>query len=72
MPSFSHEALVELFRNAPDLAAQLLRAALHLELPEYTEARLASSDLTELVPTEFRADAVGSRGHDRERHTLAA
>lgn len=47
-----------LFRNQPELAAQLLREALHLELPAYTEARLASSDLTEVVPTEFRADAV--------------
>ena len=27
-------------------------------MPAYTEARLASSDLTEVVPTEFRADAV--------------
>ena len=58
MPSLDHELLIELFRNQPELAAQLLRDALHLELPAYTEARLASSDLTELVPTEFRADAV--------------
>jgi hypothetical protein len=58
MPSLDHESLVLLFRNQPELAAQLLRDALHLELPAYTEARLASSDLTEVVPTEFRADAV--------------
>ena len=58
MPSFDHESLVLLFRNQPELAAQLLREALHLDLPAYTEARLASSDLTEVVPTEFRADAV--------------
>jgi hypothetical protein len=58
MPSLDHELLIELFRKQPELAAQLLRDALHVELPAYTEARLASSDLTELVPTEFRADAV--------------
>lgn len=58
MPSLDHESLIQLFRNQPELAAQLLREALHLELPAYTEARLASSDLTEVVPTEFRADAV--------------
>jgi len=58
MPSLDHESLIVLFRNQPELAAQLLRDALHLELPAYTEARLASSDLTEVVPTEFRADAV--------------
>src|SRR6478752_5186532 len=54
MPSLDHESLVLLFRNQPELAAQLLREALHVELPAYTEARLASSDLTEVVPTEFR------------------
>jgi hypothetical protein len=58
MPSLDHESLILLFRNQPELAAQLLRDALHLELPAYTEARLASSDLTEVVPAEFRADAV--------------
>lgn len=58
MPSLDHESLVLLFRNQPELAAQLLREALHVELPAYTEARLASSDLTEVVPAEFRADAV--------------
>jgi hypothetical protein len=58
MPSLTHETLILLFRNQPELAAQLLREALHLELPAYTEARLAPSDLTEVVPTEFRADAV--------------
>src|SRR3954469_11085545 len=58
MPSLGHESLILLFRNQPELAAQILREALHLELPAYTEARLASSDLTEVVPTEFRADAV--------------
>jgi len=57
MPSLDHESLILLFRNQPELAPQLLREALHLELPAYTEARLASSDLTEVVPTEFRADA---------------
>ena len=56
--SLDHDSLILLFRNQPGLAPQLLRDALHLELPAYTEARLASSDLTEPVPTEFRADAV--------------
>ena len=65
MPSLDHESLVLLFRNQPELAAQLLREALHLELPAYTDARLASSDLTEVVPTEFRADAVVLFGGDR-------
>ncbi|HEY2410552.1 MAG TPA: hypothetical protein VGI10_31330 [Polyangiaceae bacterium] len=58
MPSLDHDALILLFHNQPALAAQLLRDSLHVALPEYTEIRLASSDLTEVVPAEFRADAV--------------
>jgi hypothetical protein len=38
MPSQLHEALLLLFRNRPSLAPELLRDALHVELPEYTEA----------------------------------
>jgi hypothetical protein len=58
MPSLLHEALVELFRNRPALAAELLRDALGVELPAYTEARTDSAGLTEVVPTEYRADLV--------------
>lgn len=58
MPSQLHEALLQLFRNRPSLATELLRDTLHLELPAHTEARLESSDLTSLQPTEYRADLV--------------
>lgn len=58
MPSFLHDALVELFRNRPELAPELLREVLHVELPTYTEVRVESADLTQLVSTEFRADLV--------------
>jgi len=47
-----------LFHNRPELAATLLSEALHVPLPEYTEARLDSADLTDTVPTEYRADVV--------------
>jgi hypothetical protein len=30
MPSFAHEGLIELFRNRPELAPELLRDALHI------------------------------------------
>jgi hypothetical protein len=33
MPSLLHEALVLLFRNRPELAPELLRDALRIELP---------------------------------------
>jgi hypothetical protein len=58
MVSQLHEALLLLFRNRPTLAAELLRDALHVELPEYTEARVDSADLTDIQPAEYRADLV--------------
>jgi hypothetical protein len=58
MPSMAHEILVDLFKNRPSLAAELLVEALGLSLPPYTEARLASTDLTEIQPAEYRADVV--------------
>ena len=58
MPSQLHEALLLLFRNRPLLAAELLRDALHVELPRFHEARIESADLTDLQPAEYRADLV--------------
>jgi hypothetical protein len=56
MPSFHHEALLQLFRNRPLLAPELLRDALHQSLPQFTEARLQSAELTDIQPAEYRAD----------------
>lgn len=58
MPSPPHEVTIELFRNQPRLARQLLSEVLHVELPDCGEARLDSADLPQLQPTEYRADAV--------------
>ncbi|MFZ5891648.1 MAG: hypothetical protein ACOY0T_11395 [Myxococcota bacterium] len=58
MPSQLHEALLLLFRNCPDLAARLLREALGVPVPEYNEVRIESADLTQVTPTEYRADLV--------------
>jgi hypothetical protein len=58
MPSQLHEALLLLFRNRPTLAPELLRDALHFQLPAFTEARIDSADLTEIKPAEYRADLV--------------
>ncbi|WP_224368341.1 hypothetical protein [Hyalangium versicolor] len=58
MASMQHEGLLLLFRNRPTLAPELLRDALGLELPPYSEARVESAELTEVVPTEYRADLV--------------
>ncbi|WP_437278160.1 hypothetical protein WME90_44220 [Sorangium sp. So ce375] len=58
MPSVTHEALVELFKNRPALAAELLHDALGHPVPTFTEARVESSDFTEIVPSDRRADVV--------------
>ncbi len=58
MPSMAHEILVDLFKNRPPLAAEILAEVLGVSLPPYTEARLASTDLTEIQPAEYRADSV--------------
>ena len=57
MPSLTHEAIVQLLREHPVLAAQLLAMA-GVEVPEYDEIRVESSDLTQSAPTEYRADLV--------------
>jgi len=58
MPSLQHESLLLLFRNRPELAPELLRDALHVALPVYSEVRLDSAELTDINPAEYRADLV--------------
>jgi hypothetical protein len=53
-----HEVLVQLFRNRPELAPELLEQVLHLELPAFSEVRIGSEDVTELQPASYRADLV--------------
>lgn len=58
MPSMRHECLVDLFKNRPSLAAEILVEVLRIALPAYSEARVVSIDLTETQPAEYRADVV--------------
>lgn len=58
MPSHLHEALIDLFRHRPELAAALLSASFGVDVPAYQGIRLDSGELTDLAPTEYRADAV--------------
>jgi hypothetical protein len=58
MPSQLHEAHVLLFRNRPAMAAELIRDVLGVNIPSYKEAQIFSADLTEVEPTEYRADLV--------------
>jgi hypothetical protein len=54
----AHDALVELFKNRPLLAPEILAEVLGVLLPPFSVARLAATDLTEIQPAEYRADAV--------------
>lgn len=58
MPSSMHEALIQIFHHRPEFAVDLLADAIGVAVPEYEEVRLESCDLTDLTPTEYRADAV--------------
>jgi hypothetical protein len=58
MPSSLHEAMVDLFRQRPSLAPLLLRDALGLTLPAFTEPRIDSAALGEVAPAQFHADLV--------------
>jgi hypothetical protein len=58
MPSTKHEGLIEPFQHRPALAAELLVDILGVKLPAWRHAQLGPGDLTDLVPTEFRADTV--------------
>jgi hypothetical protein len=69
MPSLSHELLLQLLRQQPTLAADLLREALDIRLPKYTAARIESADLTDIKPTEYRADLVVMAAVPARRHT---
>lgn len=66
MASLQHEVLVELFKNRPSLAAELLAESLDVPIPPYQEARLVSHELTEVQPAEYRADVVVVL-YDREK-----
>jgi hypothetical protein len=58
MVSLLHEGVIELVRDCPAFAADLLGQVLNIKVPPFTEARLAEATLNELVPVEYRADAV--------------
>lgn len=57
MPSSLHELIVEMLRSRPALVADLL-ALTRAQVPAHDEAVLSSADLADVVPAEYRADAV--------------
>src|SRR5215469_14255440 len=71
MPSSLHEAIVELFRSRPVLAAEVLGRYLHVDVPGFKEARLVSGDLPKLKPAERRADTVVILRDERSQSVLS-
>lgn len=65
MVTNEHEVLVQLFHNRPHLVAELLDEVLGVRVPEYGEAALIPTECTEVMPTEYRADAVVMLSDDR-------
>jgi hypothetical protein len=55
--SFRHEILVELFRGDGQLAVELLRTCAGIAV-DHAHVKLGSIDLSQVAPTEYRADAV--------------
>lgn len=58
MPSHLHETLIEMFRDRPALAAQVLTGPLGVAMPDFDSAQISSGELTDVMPTEYRADLV--------------
>jgi hypothetical protein len=64
VPTRLHEVLVAMFRDQPALAVDVLSDVLGIELPGYSKAQVTSGDLTDVAPTEYRADAVVTLSDD--------
>ena len=47
-----------MFRDRPALAAEMLAGPLGVAVPAFDRAGVSSGDLTDVAPTEYRADAV--------------
>ena len=58
MVSIRHEAIVELIQLCPEFAVEMLTGISDVVVPGYESAEVGSADLSEVVPTERRADAV--------------
>ncbi|AUX27283.1 hypothetical protein SOCEGT47_078670 [Sorangium cellulosum] len=58
MPTLEHNALVEMFRERPELAPHVLATLFHVEVPPHASVAVVESSLDQLIPAELRADLV--------------
>ena len=68
MPSFSHEILVDLFRENGELAAELLRICAGIKL-DHAHVERGSIDLSRVAPAGYYADTVAVL-HDRDHRPV--
>ncbi|AKT40853.1 hypothetical protein [Chondromyces crocatus] len=57
-PSLQHSALVQIFRDRPELLPRLLREPLGVHVPHRARVTVVESTLDQLQPIEYRADLV--------------
>src|ERR1700722_8186442 len=58
MPTLEHNAIVEMFRENPELAPHLLASLLRADVPSHASVEVVESSLDQVSPIEFRADLV--------------
>lgn len=58
MPSQQHETLVELFKQGPQLAVELLRRVFQLEIPEYDLLKPDDASFSDVKPASYHADGL--------------
>ncbi len=58
MPTLEHNAIVEMFRENPELAPRFVESLFHVDVPPHASVAVVESSLDQLVPVEFRADLV--------------
>jgi len=77
MPSMSHEGPLDLVRDHPEIAVELVRGTVGVELPGQLAVSLAPTDMSAVVPVQYLADMVvlisdpgGDDDHERVREDL--
>ena len=72
MPSLTHEGIIELFRDRPELAVELARERLGLGVVDYSDLQIESAQLSDVAPAELRADLVVVLTAEPERTPVQA
>ncbi|MEM9189224.1 MAG: hypothetical protein AAGF12_08615 [Myxococcota bacterium] len=70
MPSMVHEAIVDVFQQCPELAAELLERVAGAPVAHGLAARVVESGVTDAVPLSHKADCVVML-YDQDRAQLA-